>query len=123
MLDADISRCFDTIDHNKLLNKLQTTPKIQRQVESWLKAGILDRENLEASTVGTPQGGVISPLLSNIALHGAENYLNAWIINQKILNMKGIKLQSKGLVSGLNFIRYADDFVILHKDYKIVRLN
>jgi len=74
VLDGDIRKCFDTIDHNHLLNKLDTSPGIKAQIRSWLTAGIMEGENLYPSTKGTPQGGVISPLLANIALHGMEIY-------------------------------------------------
>lgn len=59
------------------MNKIQSTKTIQKQIQSWLKAGILDSENnssIQENHQGTPQGGIISPLLSNIALHGLENY-------------------------------------------------
>lgn len=77
--DADIKKCFDNIRHDKLLEKLQTFPTLRKQIKAWLEAGIM--ENTEkadyhyqprSNTEGTPQGGVISPLLANIALHGLE---------------------------------------------------
>ena len=72
VLDADISKCFDRINHEALLNKLKTSPTIRRQIRSWLKAGVMDGKQLFPTSEGTPQGGVISPLLANIALHGME---------------------------------------------------
>jgi RNA-directed DNA polymerase len=72
VLDADIAKCFDRIDHEALLNKLNTFPTIRRQVRAWLKAGVMDGKQLFPTSEGTPQGGVISPLLANIALHGME---------------------------------------------------
>lgn len=77
VLIGDIRKCFDTISHDKLLNKIQSTRSIQKQIHSWLKAGVIDSSNnikLTENTAGTPQGGIISPLLSNIALHGLENH-------------------------------------------------
>ena len=88
VLDADISKCFDQINHSSLLEKLNTFPwrgsadrvlcpptpgTIRRQVRAWLKAGVMDGGQLFPTSEGTPQGGVISPLLSNIALHGMES--------------------------------------------------
>ena len=70
VLDADIAKCFDRIDHEALLRKLKTSATIRRQVRSWLKAGVMDSKQLFPTSEGTPQGGVISPLLANIALHG-----------------------------------------------------
>jgi RNA-directed DNA polymerase len=67
VLDADIAKCFDRIDHEALLNKLNTFPTIRRQVRAWLKAGVMDGMQYFDTSEGTPQGGVISPLLANIA--------------------------------------------------------
>ena len=72
VLDADIAKCFDRIDHEALLRKINTSPTIRRQIRSWLKAGVMDGKQLFQTSEGTPQGGVISPLLANIALHGME---------------------------------------------------
>jgi RNA-directed DNA polymerase len=58
VLDADISRCFDRIDHEALLRKLNTSPTIRRQVRGWLRAGVMDRKQLFPTSEGTPQGGV-----------------------------------------------------------------
>jgi RNA-directed DNA polymerase len=106
VLDADIAKCFDRINHGKLLEKLNTFPAIRRQVKSWLKAGYLLNNQWEPTHAGTPQGGVISPLLANIALHGLET---------AIRNCLSQRYQTE-----LGIIRYADDFVILHKDYEVL---
>ncbi|NEP14863.1 MAG: retron-type reverse transcriptase [Symploca sp. SIO2C1] len=58
VLDADISKCFDRIDHKALLNKVNTFPTMTRQVRAWLKAGVLDKGVFEGTEKGTPQGGV-----------------------------------------------------------------
>ncbi len=68
VLDADISKCFDKINHSALLEKLNTSPTIRRQIRAWLKAGVMDGGQLFPTSEGTPQGGVISPLLANIAV-------------------------------------------------------
>jgi RNA-directed DNA polymerase len=72
VLDADIAKCFDRINHKVLLDKINTYPRLRRQIKSWLKSGVLDQGEIFPTTEGTPQGGVISPLLANIALHGME---------------------------------------------------
>ena len=59
-----------------LLTKLHTYPTMRRLVKEWLKAGVLEGYEFTATTSGTPQGGVISPLLANIALHGLETTVN-----------------------------------------------
>ena len=113
VLDADISKCFDRINHNVLLQKLNTTPTIARQIRAWLKSGVLDRGDWIPTNEGTPQGGVISPLLANVALHGLEEYIKQWAET-----WKGRKRNNRYSIS---FIRYADDFVVLHEDKSIIQ--
>ncbi len=113
VLDADISKCFDKINHNKLLQKLNTFPSMRRQVKAWLKAGVFDNGIYEETNFGTPQGGVISPLLANIALHGMES-----VIKEYARNMKGSKAKNQ---CSLSLIRYADDFVIMHKSLTVIQ--
>ena len=113
VLDADISKCFDRIDQETLLIKLNTFPTIHRQIRAWLKAGVMDNKQLFPTSEGTPQGGVISPLLANIALHGMEKR-----IKQYAETLKGNKRDNR---YALNLIRYADDFVILHEDITVVQ--
>ena len=104
--DADIAKCFDRIAREPLLEKLQTSPTLRRQIRAWLAAGVMDRGELFPTETGTPQGGCISPLLANIALHGMENDL----INHCRPLTK----------SEPRMVRYADDFVILHKDRSVI---
>jgi RNA-directed DNA polymerase len=70
--DADIKGCFDNIDQEALVAKLQTYSAMRQSVKGWLKAGVLEEGVFTPTEKGTPQGGVISPLLANIALHGME---------------------------------------------------
>ncbi len=74
-LDADIAKCFDRIDHATLLRKIDANPAVTRQIKAWLKAGVVDKGELFPTAAGTPQGGTISPLLANIALHGLEELI------------------------------------------------
>ena len=121
VLDADISKCFDKIDHTALLNKLGYKGKVRRQIKAWLKSGVIDNNTFLETEEGTPQGGVVSPLLANIALHGLENHLNEFA---KTIDMRKPDGRSQqGLpnkVKSLNFIRYADDFVLMHKHKQVV---
>ncbi len=94
---------------------------MRRQVKTWLKAGVLDGKKLFPSNDGTPQGGVISPLLANVALHGLENHLKNWITGKKITGGTGIKLSKSLKMSSLGVIRYADDFVVIHRDLEIIK--
>ena len=121
VLDADISKCFDKINHKKLLEKLNTSPTIRRQIRMWLKAGVMDNKQLFPTSEGTPQGGVISPLLANIALHGMENLIKEFAKTLDIKNGKGHQISWQMKCSSLKFIRYADDFVILHEDLTVIK--
>jgi hypothetical protein len=71
VLDADLAAAFDRIDHSRLLAALGSFPA-RRLVEQWLKAGVVDKGRFAPTEEGTPQGGVVSPLLLNVALHGME---------------------------------------------------
>ena len=122
--DAHMERCFDYISHDKLLEKLQTFPEMRKQIEAWLKAGILEgtehKGHLPKGKEGTPQGGVISPLLANIALHGLENHLKSYVTT---LKLESQKLKSKrDKAAALGVIRYADDFVLIHTDKEALEL-
>src|SRR4028119_1622297 len=111
-----ISKCFDRIDQEALLIKLNTFPTIGRQVRAWLKAGVMDGKQLFPTSEGTPQGGVISPLLANIALHGMEERIKQYAETLPTRSGWG-KRDNR---SSLNLIRYADDFVILHENITVV---
>jgi len=75
ILDADIKSFFDEIDHDVILSR---TPVFRRVIEQWLKAGFFTGEIFAPTEMGTPQGGVVSPLLANIALHGMEDLFHEW---------------------------------------------
>lgn len=107
ILDADIAKCFDKIDHQKLLRKINTFPTLRRQIKAWLKSGVVNEGTFERTESGTPQGGVISPLLANIALHGMEDPEELGIRNRN--SRKDVRI-----------IRYADDFVVIHNDKQII---
>lgn len=117
VLDADIAKCFDRIDQRRLLHKLNTFPTMRRQIKSWLKSGVMDGKELFPTSEGTPQGGIISPLLANIALHGMEYQIKEYVGSLKYLDKKN----KKNRMDSVSLIRYADDFVILHKDLTVVR--
>ena len=72
MLDADLTAAFDQIDHARLLEALGTFPG-RGMVEGWLRAGVMDQGRFAPTERGSPQGGVISPVLMNVALHGMES--------------------------------------------------
>ncbi len=105
ILDADISGCFDNINHEALLKRI---PVFREPVRKWLKSGLFEFGKYYQTKAGTPQGGIISPLLANIALDGMERLFG-------VENSKGnytYPSQRQGDNKGLNLIRYADDFVV-----------
>jgi len=120
VLDADISKCFDNINHKKLLEKLNTFPTLRRQIRAWLKAGVMDGLELKPTYRGTPQGGTISPLLANIALHGMENVIKELADSFDMKRVDGTQLSKRDKRKSVNIIRYADDFVIFHEDINIL---
>ena len=123
VLDADISKCFDRINHTKLLSKLNTFPILRRQIRAWLKAGVMDGKKLFPTNEGTPQGGVISPLLANIALHGLEELIMGLApkFDMKAKNSK-YQISAINKRESISLVRYADDFVVLHKDINVINL-
>ena len=100
-LKVDIAKCFDCIDHAALLTKTQAPPLIRRQLKAWLKAGIMEDDQLFPTTAGTPQGGTVSPLLALIALHGIDEALTRVYPQARV-------------------IAYADDAVVLHEDRQVL---
>jgi group II intron reverse transcriptase/maturase len=102
LLDADVSGFFDNIDHKLLqefIKRRVNDGGIRRLIGKWLNAGVLDKGELSYSETGTPQGGVISPLLANIFLHYV---LDEWFVREVQPRMQG----------RVFIIRFADDFVI-----------
>jgi RNA-directed DNA polymerase len=95
VLDADISGFFDHLSHTAIMRELSDVVadgNILRLVEKFLRAGVIEDGTFRPTQVGTPQGGVVSPLLANIALNVLDWHLDA---------------------RGFSFVRYADDFVVL----------
>jgi len=114
VLDADIAACFDRIDHTALLAKLRAAPTLRRAIHGWLKAGVVDGAARCPTEAGTPQGGPLSPLLANIALHGLATHLRAAFPRDRY---------TKGRIDGgwqPVVVRYADDFVVLHEDLQVI---
>jgi len=101
VLDADIEGFFDHINHQWMIDKVCTDKSI---LHKWLKSGVVYRGQLTATTMGTPQGGIISPALANWTLNGLENDLIAHLEARFGVN------RTRTLKVGV--IRYADDFVV-----------
>ncbi|MBF6650016.1 group II intron reverse transcriptase/maturase [Methylobacter sp. BlB1] len=105
ILEGDIKGCFDNISHEWLLGNIPTDRKILKE---WLKAGVIYNGELNETETGTPQGGIISPTLANLALDGLEKVINH---NFKTLRYWENEVK-KSKNPKVNFIRYADDFII-----------
>jgi len=98
VIDADVEKFFDSVDHKLMMSfvaKEISDGKVLNLIETWLKAGVMNKGEIEETTVGTPQGGVISPLLANIYLHEMD---------EQVVRLYGVRM-----------VRYADDVVILCK--------
>jgi RNA-directed DNA polymerase len=105
LLDADIKGCFDAIDHTALLARV---PVFATVIRRWLKAGVVELGHYADTEAGTPQGGVISPLLANIALDGMERLFGSETPEGSPLP----PARRKHPNTGISLIRYADDFVV-----------
>ena len=110
ILDADISKCFDQINHEYLLSKIDCPSTMKAQIKQWLKAGVMDNGIFNATETGTPQGGVISPLLANIALDGMMSLVRS-LFPKKTSNNKNYA----------TVIRYADDFVVISPQLEVIQ--
>lgn len=132
IIDADIKGCFDNINHNSLLKEINTSSKYKRQIKSWLKCGVITwdcvngKQGYKATEHGTPQGGVISPLLANIALHGLENHLKEWVptvyrpMEYDKAYGRNRPIRPSTAKKSITIVRYADDFVVIHKDKEVL---
>lgn len=114
-LDADIEACFDTIDHTALMDRVRRRvgdKRVLRLVKAFLKAGILTVDGAEVGTVtGTPQGGILSPLLANIALSSLDDHFaEVWQATATSDRRRGIRMRGGATY---RLVRYADDFVVM----------
>jgi RNA-directed DNA polymerase len=105
VFSADIEGAFDHVKQEVILEKLQTFPALRQAINAWLTAGIIDGNLVFSSETGIAQGGVLSPLLMNVALHGMETAVTE--------GTSSSQSKERPLL-----VRYADNFVILHSDLK-----
>jgi RNA-directed DNA polymerase len=103
-LDADLATAFDRIDHQHLLSTIGQFPA-RGMIRDWLKAGVVDKGRYAPTEEGTPQGGVVSPLLLNVALHGMEQAAG---VRYRKLGMETVLAKDSPAL-----IKYADDLVVL----------
>ena len=110
ILEGDIRSCFDKISHNWLL----THVCIDRAVlQKWLKVGYMEKHVFHETMDGTPQGGIISPALANCALDGLEQALRGKYPKARLKSLGG-------KYPAVNFIRYADDFIVTSKSKELL---
>lgn len=124
IFEGDFKGCFDNLNHEYILKQLAGFPG-KDIIGKWLRAGYLENGTFHATPEGTPQGGIISPLLANIALHGMEEAIG---VKYKVMNRPsrgGVRYEVK---SSRTIVRYADDFVIIceseeeaHSMYEVLK--
>jgi RNA-directed DNA polymerase len=115
VLEGDITACFDEISHSALLGRVRDRigdKRVLALVKAFLKAGILSEDGAERDTItGTPQGGILSPLLSNIALSALdEHFARAW---EAMGPSRARERRRRKGLANYRLVRYADDFVVL----------
>ncbi len=107
VLDVDLRKYFDTIDHGHLrafLARRVADGVVRKMIDKWLKAGVLDEGQLRRNDVGTPQGGVISPLLANVFLH--------YVLDEWFATEVGPRMKRRHVL-----VRFCDDFVMAFEDF------
>lgn len=108
VLEADIRKCFDSISHDWMITNVPMDKVI---LKKWLKAGFMESGRTYPTEAGTPQGGIISPLLANIALDGLG----------KLLEEKfPMKISSRKPTFKVNYVRYCDDFIITGRSRELL---
>src|SRR5271169_199419 len=113
VLEGDIKGCFDNISHQWLLDNVPLNKPILRK---WLKSGYLEKQVFFDTISGTPQGGIISPVLANLALDGLERRL------RESFPLRG-KGSERGRAAQVHLVRYADDFVITGHSEELLKMT
>jgi RNA-directed DNA polymerase len=114
ILEGDIKGCFDNINHQWLIDNIPMDKSILKQ---FLKAGYVYDHKLFPTDAGTPQGGIISPILANMTLDGIEKLLN----DKYHTGKNGMISQRQASKHKVNFVRYADDFIVTAKTEEIAK--
>ena len=118
VLDADIKACFDEIDHTALMDRVRSRIKDKRVlalVKAFLKAGVMtELGDVEDTATGTPQGGILSPLLANIALSVLDEHVHApWKPGGTMSTDGRRRYRRQRGLPNWRIVRYADDFAVL----------
>jgi group II intron reverse transcriptase/maturase len=112
VIEGDISSYFDSINHKKLMKLLKhriKDEKILQLIWKFLKAGVMENKTFRDTQLGTPQGGIVSPLLANIYLHELDKYMEKYTE----LSTKEKTARRKSGQSNFAYVRYADDWIVL----------
>ena len=125
ILDADIKGFFDNINHEWIISNVFLPDQFKWFVKGWLKARIIDLNNILDPTSGTPQGGIISPTLANMTLNGLELVILNSIktLTKSKDQFKTVKNSDgtyKRILIGVKYFRYADDFIVLARSKNII---
>ena len=113
ILEGDIKSCFDTISHDWLMRNIPLKKSFMRQC---LKAGYIENGRLFPTEEGTPQGGSLSPILANMVLNGIENELG-----KTFYSKKNGEIKKRGCNKHkVNYVRYADDFIVTADSIEIL---
>lgn len=118
VLDADIEACFDSIAHTPLMDRVRarvTDRRVLRLIKAFLKAGVMtETGHYEDNPIGTPQGGILSPLLANIALSALDEHVHRpWQPGGDMSTPTRRALRRRHQLPNWRIVRYADDFVVL----------
>ncbi|MFB1100518.1 group II intron reverse transcriptase/maturase [Terribacillus sp. JSM ZJ617] len=105
IFEGDFEGCFDNLNHDFIMKRINNFPD-NEIVKKWLESGYVDNDAFHSTNIGTPQGGIISPLLANIALHGMEKEIGVRYFNT---TRQGYTLYP----DSVGVVRYADDFVVV----------
>lgn len=126
ILDADIQGFFDNINHTWILDNLFLHHELLVMVKTWLVSGVLEKNAFSETVMGTPQGGIISPSLANFTLNGLESVIMNSINPVTKSKDKRIPVRLKDgfrtrIASGLLYVRYADDFVVMARSKHLIQ--
>lgn len=113
VIEGDIKSYFDTIPHRRLMKAVKNRvadKDIRILLWKFLRAGVMKQGVRKDTLTGTPQGGIVSPLLANIYLHNLDRYMESNYLNLSLSKRQGRRKQGKG---NYLYVRYADDFVVL----------
>jgi RNA-directed DNA polymerase len=114
VIEGDIQDCFGSIHHGTLMRQLQrriVDERVQALIWKMLRAGVLEDLQYAETSVGAPQGGIASPILSNVYLHR----LDEWFYDRfhVLTSHERAKMRRQGKLAAVRYIRYADDFIVL----------